>query len=77
MRSSAQGLFNLLILGAGNVVASFAFPALVARLTDANGMTDYSKVFLVPAGLATFGALILLLAFRPKTHGPDHEMETA
>lgn len=77
VRSSAQGLFNLLILGAGNVVASFAFPALVARLTDANGMTDYSKVFLVPAGLATFGALILLLAFRPKTHGPDHEVETA
>ncbi|MBB4611945.1 MFS transporter [Novosphingobium taihuense] len=77
VRSSAQGLFNLLILGAGNVVASFAFPALVSSLTDANGVTDYSKVFLVPAGLATLGALILLLAFRPATPGPDRKLETA
>jgi MFS family permease len=33
VRSSAQGLFNLLILGIGNMVASYFFPNLVAKLT--------------------------------------------
>jgi MFS family permease len=32
VRSSAQGLFNLLILGIGSVVASFVFPILMGRL---------------------------------------------
>jgi nucleoside transporter len=70
VRSSAQGLFNLLILGAGNVVASFIFPALVAAFTDASGMVDYRRVFLVPVTLATTGAIILLLAFKPETFSP-------
>ena len=33
--ASAQGLFNLLILGVGMVVASFLFPALKAKWTIA------------------------------------------
>src|SRR3712207_2678650 len=69
VRSSAQGLFNLLILGVGMVVASFVFPALVERLTTrtaaANGemiaTVDYQTLFLVPTGLALLG--VLLLAF--------------
>lgn len=77
VRSSAQGLFNLLILGLGNMVASFMFPAIVARFTGQNGVVDYTTVFLVPAGLAALGALLLLLAFRPETHGPDKGLEIA
>ncbi len=34
VRSSAQGLFNLLILGVGMVVASFLFPALKSEWVD-------------------------------------------
>ncbi|MDP3548889.1 MAG: MFS transporter [Novosphingobium sp.] len=75
VRSSAQGLFNLLILGVGNMVASFAFPALVARLTGPDGVVDYTTVFLVPSALAAIGALLLLVAFRPATHGPANPQE--
>jgi hypothetical protein len=34
VRASAQGLFNLLILGAGMVVASFLFPAIQNSLVN-------------------------------------------
>jgi MFS family permease len=70
VRSSAQGLFNLLILGIGNVVASFLFPALSANWTDAAGKVDYSKLFLVPAGMAVVAILLLALFFRPPERGP-------
>lgn len=71
VRSSAQGLFNLLILGIGNVGASFLFPALMARWTDAaTGAVDYRSLFLVPTGLALFAILLLGLFFRPPQHGP-------
>ena len=66
MRSSAQGLFNLLILGVGNVAASFLFPALMGRLQDrATGAVDYQSLFLVPTGMALAAVLLLALFFRP------------
>src|SRR5207302_9654233 len=52
VRASAQGLFNLLILGIGNVAASFLFPSLIAKWTDAAGHVDYRSLFLVPTGMA-------------------------
>jgi len=71
VRSSAQGLFNLLILGVGNVVASFVFPALSARLVDrATGGVDYPALFMVPTGMALVAVLLLALFFRPPTRGP-------
>lgn len=70
VRSSAQGLFNLLILGLGNMVASYLFPYLIASLTSTDGVVDYGKLFLVPAGLATLGALVLAFAFHPPTSAP-------
>jgi MFS family permease len=78
VRSSAQGLFNLLILGVGNVAASFLFPALASRLTQqvagADGVvravTDYTGLFLVPTGMALAAVLLLALFFRPPTRGP-------
>ena len=77
VRSSAQGLFNLLILGVGNMVASSLFPNLIANLTGADGKVDYQTLFLVPAGLATLGALVLAFAFRPPTHAPAEGTEIA
>jgi nucleoside transporter len=74
VRSSAQGLFNLLILGVGAVVASFLFPHLMGRLTQpaANGGTqvDYQALFLVPTGMALVAVILLALFFRPPERGP-------
>jgi nucleoside transporter len=77
VRSSAQGLFNLLILGVGNMVASYVFPNLIASLTGADGVVDYQKLFLVPVGLATLGALVLAFAFHPTTAAPAGSSENA
>ena len=75
VRSSAQGLFNLLILGIGNVAASFLFPALMAEFTIGGtepGTTaiDYQKLFMVPAGMALVAVLLLALFFRPAERAP-------
>ena len=79
VRSSAQGLFNLLILGIGSVVASFLFPTLIGRLTtkvtDVSGaetqIVDYQTLFLVPTGMALAAVVILALFFRPPTRAPE------
>ena len=78
VRASAQGLFNLLILGVGMVVASFFFPWLSERLTTASmgadgsvlNIVDYRTLFLFPTGLAIFGILLLGFFFRPPNEGP-------
>jgi MFS family permease len=70
VRASAQGLFNLLILGVGNVVASFLFPALMARWTDATGAVDYRTLFMVPTGMALVAVALLGLFFRPPERAP-------
>ena len=64
VRTSAQGLFNLLILGAGDLAAKWLFIPLQAQYT-VNNVVDYKSLFLVPTGLALLGAIILAIAFRP------------
>lgn len=76
VRSSAQGLFNLLILGVGNVAASFIFPALIGRLTT-DGSVDYTTLFLVPTAMALAAVCLLALFFRPPTRGPVSEADSA
>lgn len=79
VRSSAQGLFNLLILGIGSVVASFLFPYLMGRLsTPVVGLdgvvgraVDFQALFLVPTGMALVAVLLLALFFRPPERGPS------
>lgn len=72
VRTSAQGLFNLLILGVGNVAASFLFPTLMGRLKDpVSGAVDYQQLFLVPTGMALLAVLLLALFFRPPTRAPE------
>lgn len=70
IRTSAQGLFNLLILGVGLVIANFWFGSLKAQWT-VNGVTDYHKLFLVPTGLAAAACFLLLLFFKPPTQRPQ------
>jgi len=78
VRASAQGLFNLLILGVGNVAASLIFPALIAQWTDPlTKAVDYRTLFLVPTGMAAVAVLLLAAFFRPPQRGPaDTETST-
>lgn len=74
VRSSAQGAANLLILGAGMVVASQLFPRLAAEFTVVSAagvaVVDYARLFLVPTVMAIAGILLLLVFFRPPTRRP-------
>jgi len=75
VRSSAQGLFNLLILGIGNVAASFLFPALMAQFTVGGaepGTTavDYQTLFIVPAAMAFVAIVLLAVFFKPPERAP-------
>jgi MFS family permease len=64
VRSSAQGLFNLLILGLGPMVANFAAPWLGEHFRTSDGV-DYQSMFMIPAGVALGAAVFLLLFFHP------------
>jgi nucleoside transporter len=67
VRTSAQGLFNLLILGLGDLAAKWIFLNLQERLTGAppDLVIDYRTLFLVPTGLSLVAAIMLALFFRP------------
>ncbi len=71
-RSSAQGLFNLLILGVGPLVGNFLGPWLIERYTE-NGEINFQKLFLVPTFTAIFAAVLLLLCFSPPKKEPEPE----
>jgi nucleoside transporter len=64
VRSSAQSLFNLLVLGLGDLAAKWLFIPLQTRLTT-DGVTDYRQLFLVPTFMALGAAAILLVFFWP------------
>ena len=70
IRTSAQGLFNLLVLGVGLVVANFWLGALARTWVLGNGAVDYHHVFMVPTALAIGAMVMLLFFFRPPNHGP-------
>jgi nucleoside transporter len=64
-RASAQGLFNLLILGLGPFVGSLLWGALGDRLRTADGHVDFGRLFMAPAWLAVAALVLLVVAFRP------------
>lgn len=71
VRSSAQGLFNLLILGIGVVAANQLFAPIMADLTDpVTKIIDYRTLFMIPAGMALVGVLLLAFFFRPAERAP-------
>jgi MFS family permease len=66
-RASAQGLFNLLILGLGPFAGSLIWGGLADRLRTAAGDVDFTTLFQAPAWLAVAALALLLVAFRPPT----------
>jgi MFS family permease len=65
VRSSAQGLFNMMILGLGVLAANTLGPWLLQSVFTANGVTDFRSLFLLPCLTALAAAVVLALAFRP------------
>jgi len=63
--SSAQSLFNLLVLGLGDLAAKWIFIPLQANLKGPDGIVDYRQLFLVPTFMALAAAVVLAIAFWP------------
>ena len=72
-RASAQSLFNFLILGAGPFFGNLLWGKLGDVYRTASGV-DFSRLFLVPAGIGLLAAIILFLGFHPDRAVP---VETA
>jgi len=64
-RASAQGLFNVMILGIGALVANSVCPYLIQKVFTQDGVTNFHGLFLVPMGFALFAAFLLLAFFHP------------
>jgi nucleoside transporter len=70
-RSSAQGLFNFLILGAGPFLGNFLWAQLGETFKNAQGEVVFQKLFLVPSGIAVAAAVALFVFFRPPESKDD------
>jgi MFS family permease len=68
-RTSAQGLFNFLILGLGPLASRFIWRSLQDYFTietmDGAKIVQYRDLLLIPSGAAVVAALLLLLFFHP------------
>lgn len=71
IRSSAQGLFNIQILGIGALLANTICPWLIQSVYTVNGVTDFRGLFMVPLAAASLAAIGLALFFKPPTAGPQ------
>ena len=64
-RASAQGLFNLMILGFGPLVANTIGPILISETFNHGGIVDFRALFMVPLISAIGAAVALALLFHP------------
>jgi len=65
VRSSAQGLFNVMILGLGVLAANTLGPWLLQTRFTSGGVTNFRSLFLFPCLTALGAAIVLALAFHP------------
>ena len=65
VRASAQGLFNVMILGIGALVANSICPYLMQTRFTTDGITNFHGLFLVPLGASLVAAVALALFFHP------------
>ncbi len=80
VRTSAQGLFNLLILGVGPFLGNFLWGGLgdLVFTDQTTKAVNFQGLFLVPSALGLVSAVILVLFFHPpKSAVETHEVEPA
>ena len=65
IRSSAQGLFNLQILGIGALLAYSICPWLMQSVYTVNNLVDFKGLFMVPLIVSSAAAVALALFFHP------------
>ncbi len=65
IRTSAQGLFNLQILGVGALIANSICPKLMQVVYTHGNVVDFHGLFLVPLFSAVIAAIALALFFHP------------
>jgi MFS family permease len=76
VRASAQGLFNLLILGLGPFLGNFLWGWL-GDTFGTSSVEGFHKLFMVPLGFSLFAAVLLALFFHPPGKEPVPEPEAA
>ena len=64
-RTSAQGLFNFLVLGMGPITSRYLWPALEKMYKLPDGSVNYRELLLYPAGAGLVAAILLGLFFHP------------
>ena len=64
-RASAQGLFNVMVLGLGALLANSICPFLGQQVFTHDGITNYHGLFLVPMICGLIAAVALALFFHP------------
>lgn len=65
VRSSTQGLFNLMILGMGPIVARILGPYLATIYLPKDGVKNYQGLFTIPCIISAIAAIVLVVAFWP------------
>ncbi len=76
VRASAQGLFNVMILGIGVLAANSLCPTLAQKTFATNHVTDFQHLFLVPLAFALLSAAVLALFFHPPKVAKPVEADT-
>lgn len=64
-RASAQGLFNVMILGIGVLAANTLCPYLMQNVFTKDNVTNFHSMFLLPMFVSIAAAVMLALFFRP------------
>lgn len=64
-RSSAQGLFNVMILGVGALVANSVCPYLIQKVFVKDKIVDFHNLFLVPCAVSLAATVLLATCFSP------------
>jgi hypothetical protein len=70
-RTSAQGLFNFLILGMGPIMSRVVWENLKEVYTNADKSLAYNPLLLYPSAAALVAAILLLVAFHPPALSED------
>tara|TARA_B100001093_G_C26816941_1_gene1010162 strand:- start:363 stop:1658 length:1296 start_codon:yes stop_codon:yes gene_type:complete len=65
IRSSAQGLFNVMIFGLGPLLAYSFGPWLIQTVFTDNGIIDFKSMFMIPIAISIFATLLLAIGFKP------------